>query len=84
MSDITELKQRLAAAEKAYHDLMTGGSVRVFVDQNAERVEYTAANKQNLWSYIIGLRSLICQLDPSDPICMMGLGIARGPVGVIF
>lgn len=39
-------------ARKAYHALMTGTSPRVVVDQNGERVEFTAANKQGLYSYI--------------------------------
>lgn len=78
------LKLRLAEAEEAYHGLMTGGSARVFVDQNAERVEYTAANKNNLWSYIIALRTEVCRLDPTDPVCMTGMGRASGPMGFTF
>lgn len=84
MIDTTDLKLKLKEAEQAYHDLMTGGSVRVYVDQNAERIEYTAGNKQNLLNYIIQLRAMICRIDPTDPVCAIGLGIARGPVGVIF
>lgn len=59
MTDCTETSQRLAEAEKAYHQLMLGQSVRVFVDQNGERIEYTAANKQALINYIESLRSVI-------------------------
>lgn len=81
---LEKLKLRLAEAEEAYHGLMTGGSARVFVDQNAERVEYTAANKNNLWSYMILLRAEICRLDPSDPVCMSGMGRANGPMGFTF
>lgn len=81
---LTLLKTRLAEAQQAYHDLMTGGSARVYVDQNAERVEYTAANKANLWAYINGLLAEICRLDPSDPICMMNIGRASGPAGFVF
>ncbi|EMQ4336973.1 hypothetical protein WG681_004877, partial [Salmonella enterica subsp. enterica serovar Newport] len=33
----------LKEAMDAYHQLNLGGSVRVVVDQNSERVEYTAA-----------------------------------------
>lgn len=43
---------RLNEARKAYHDLMMGQSARVFVDQNGERIEYTAANAARLASYI--------------------------------
>lgn len=81
---LAKLKTRLVEAQDAYHDLMTGGSARVYVDQNGERLEYTAANKNNLWTYITGLTALICELDPSDPICMTGVGRAKGPMGFIF
>lgn len=50
--------QRLAEAEQAYHALMTGTQVRVFVDQDGTRVEYTATNKASLYSYIQTLRSM--------------------------
>lgn len=45
----------LAEARKAYHALMTGTSARVVVDQNGERVEFVAANKQALLAYITQL-----------------------------
>lgn len=51
--------EKLAAAEEAYHDLVTGQSVRVFVDQNGERVEYTAANQRTLARYIQELKQSI-------------------------
>lgn len=82
--NIDELKTRLAEAQKAYHELMLGGSVRVYVDQNAERIEYTAANKQNLWNYIIQLRGMICALNPADPDCVCGIGVASGPARFLF
>ena len=47
----------LDQARCAYHELMIGGSVRVFVDQNGERVEYTAANAGRLQSYISRLEA---------------------------
>lgn len=83
-SYILKLKTRYTEAEEAYHQLMTGGSARVFVDQNAERVEYTAANKSNLWAYMLQLRAELCRLDPSDPVCMMGFGQAKGPMGFTY
>lgn len=52
-------QQRLDAATQAYHDLLTGVSARVVVDQNGERVEYTAANRQALQAYITFLQNLI-------------------------
>lgn len=82
--DLDDLKQKLKDAQNAYHQLMTGGSVRVFVDQNAERIEYSSANKQNLWNYIIMLRSQICAIAPSDPDCVCGIGAAKGPARFIF
>jgi hypothetical protein len=82
--DINKLKKWLQEAEEAYHQLMTGGSVRVFVDQNAERLEYTAANKQNLFNYITQLRAQICAIDPSDPVCACGVGRGGSPMGFTF
>jgi hypothetical protein len=46
------LQQRLDEAKAALHDLMTGRAVRVVVDQNGERVEYSVANRANLLAYI--------------------------------
>ena len=46
-------QQWLNDAMDAYNQLNVGGSVRVVVDQNGERVEYTAANRQSLWAYIL-------------------------------
>lgn len=42
----------LTEARRAYHALVTGTSPRVVVDQNGERVEYTAANRSALNVYI--------------------------------
>lgn len=47
----------LSEAKAALHKLMLGGSARVFVDQNGERVEFTAANRDSLKSYIADLES---------------------------
>ena len=47
---------RLSEAEQAYHDYRMGNSARVFVDQNGERVEYSAVNIAGLRSYIIELK----------------------------
>jgi hypothetical protein len=57
----------------AQHQLLTGTSPRVVVDQNGERVEYTAANRAALASYI---NILAGQLGLS--------GRTSGPLGVIF
>lgn len=51
--------EKLAEAEDALHDLNLGNSVRVFVDQNGERVEYTAANSGRLRQYVEQLKQSI-------------------------
>jgi hypothetical protein len=53
------LADRLADAQTAYHDLQTGRSARVVVDQNGERVEYTPANAARLAAYIADLKRLV-------------------------
>lgn len=62
-------------AKKAYHNLMTGTSARVIVDQNGERVEFTSINISKLYAYIQGLEAL-CGIPT----------IARpgGPAGFFF
>lgn len=62
----------LASAEDAYNSLMIGGSVRVTVDQNGERVEFTAANADRLNKYIMWLRY------------QLGLAAVAPPGGVNF
>lgn len=53
------LAEKLADAETAYHALMTGRQVRVFVDQNGERVEYSAVTAAKLAQYITDLKRQI-------------------------
>ena len=67
MATVLEMTAWLAEAEKAQHSLMMGGSVRVTVDQNGERVEFTAANADRLAKYILWLRhelGLVCVAKP--------------------
>lgn len=45
-------EEQLADAREKYHLLLTGQLARVFVDQNGERVEFTAANAARLAAYI--------------------------------
>lgn len=59
------VQQRLDEARTAYHLLMTGRSAREVVDQNGERVTFTAANKANLYNYI---RELESQLPTAVPV----------------
>lgn len=71
------IQARLTEAEAAYHALQTGMSARVVVDQNAERVEFTAANRQGLYSYIQQLRSQLGILCP-------GFGAPAAPARFLF
>ena len=66
------VQQRLSEARAAYHALMTGTSAREVVDQNGERVTFTAANKDALYNYI---RTLEAQL-PSAPNASLKYGPA--------
>lgn len=72
---LTQLQTNLATAQAQYHKLVTGQLARVFVDQNGERVEFTAANKNDLYNYIQQLMGDICP------------GVApviRGPIRFVF
>lgn len=65
-------EERLADAKARYHELLTGQSVRVLVDQNGERIEYTAANREKLAMYIQDLEAAVAGKT-------LGTG---GPLGV--
>lgn len=65
------LEAKLAAAETAYHNLILGGQARVIVDQNGERVEFSAANSARLAAYIADLKRQLgtgCSSGPLRPI----------------
>lgn len=73
------LQEQLADARKAYHELQTGRSARVVVDgADGARVEFTAANRQSLYNYILELEAKV------------GVATARpaqfnnGPAGFVF
>jgi hypothetical protein len=53
------LQEQLDAARIAYHNLMVGKSVREVMDQNGERIIYTAANADRLKAYISSLETQI-------------------------
>lgn len=72
------LEKQLAEAQSAYHTLQIGGAARVIVDQNNERVEFTAVNKGNLANYILSLKA---QLGMLSPECG---GIPLRPAGFVF
>lgn len=59
------LAEKLVQAEAAYHALMIGESVREVVDQNGERVVYTAANAARLAQYIAELKASIANTSLS-------------------
>ena len=50
------LEKRLADLEQAQFDLAIGGNVRTFVDQNGERIEYSAANSGQITKLIYLLK----------------------------
>lgn len=66
------LQARLEEAETALHQIELGQGVRVFVDQNGERIEYTASNRTSLKAYI---RSLKFQIDNCSEGGPMGITI---------
>lgn len=81
MADCTaKLKSDIAAAQDAYHKLVTGQSVRVFVDQNGERVEYAAANARTLLNYISTLQQQLANGDCGG----IGISTVTRPVGFLF
>jgi hypothetical protein len=55
------------------HDLRTGRSARVVVDQNGERCEFTSAN-------VAGLRAYIDELERAVAASL----ISRGPLNPYF
>jgi len=74
--ELANLKTKLAEAETAYHQLMLGKSVVALTDQNAEKGEFTAANKQYLFNYILSLKSQIATAE--------GTGLGLKPIGAFF
>lgn len=67
---------RLTKAEESYDLIATGKSVKRFVDQNGETIEYTAASLSALARYIADLRAL---LNP----CLAAYNRPR-PIGFLF
>jgi hypothetical protein len=68
------LQQRLDEARTQYHLLVTGRQARVFVDSNGERLEFTAANRQGLLTYIQQLEAELAGEGPSGPSSYRPLG----------
>lgn len=65
-----KIQQQLEEARKAYHLLSTGKLARVVVDQNGERVEFSATNRTALYNYIL-------QLEASLAVTRQNIGPAR-------
>ncbi len=59
---------RLTEAQDALHKLMIGQSARVFVDQNGERVEFTATSSARLRAYIQELKLLLGKVETTGPM----------------
>jgi len=76
-TDIQQLVEQITDARAAYHELITGRSPRVVIDQNGERVEFTPASRQQLYSYISQLQA---QIDEASAV----VAYPRGPATVIF
>jgi hypothetical protein len=66
-------EEKLAEAQQAYHDLVTGNKARVIVDQNGERVEFVTTNKAQLYQYIVSLQTQVASPAPNT-----------GPMGFLF
>lgn len=74
--ELQQLVYKITEAEDAYHDLMTGRAARIVIDQNGERVEFVAANRSALYTYIQQLKAQL-------PISMVAPKV-RGPLGFTF
>lgn len=53
------IRERLTHARDQYHKLMLGKVTKVIVDQNGERIEYTAVSADSLRNYIQELEALL-------------------------
>lgn len=62
------LTTRLAEAENALHQLSMGTMARIYVDQNGERVEFTATNSMRLRAYILELKALLGKATGHGPL----------------
>jgi len=66
--EIVTYTTRLTEAEGALHNLLMGQTARTFVDQNGERVEFTAANAGRLRAYIFELKLCLGKIDTTGPM----------------
>ena len=77
MADCTTINTRLTEARQAYHDIMIGGAISRFVDQNGEQIQYTRANSALLSAYIIKLEAELAGCTGAAPAY-------RGPIRFTF
>ena len=75
--DPIKINEQLQQAQAAYHALLTGQQARVIVDQNGERVEFTAANSRSLYNYICQLQNMLAQGN-------CNFAVAARPMGFLF
>jgi len=68
MATKEQLTAWLADAEEQYHMLSTGRAVRVFVDQNGERIEYGTGSLLQLSKYIAELKRQLGLVTVSGPL----------------
>lgn len=59
---------KIDEAEDALHEIQIGGQVRVTVDQNGERVEYSVASIPRLKAYILEMKIELGQKTVSGPL----------------
>ncbi len=64
-------QEKLDDAKAQLHLLLTGQQARVFVDQNGERIEYTAANRAALQRYVHQLETQIASKRPGPMQVLM-------------
>lgn len=75
---VETLQARITEAESAYHRLMSGKAMRVVVDQNGERMEFTSVSAAQLYGYIVRLKAELAALTGGPP------PVVSRPLGFVF
>lgn len=78
-----QLKSMMKDALDSLHMLRTGRQVRVVVDQNGDRVEFTAANQAGLITYINQLQTALAANGCVDCV-PASQNLYSGPFGFTF
>lgn len=63
MDKLAQLRALHADAFAKYHQLRTGQTARVYVDQSGERIEYSAVKASSLRAYVLELEHQIADLE---------------------